>query len=163
MTRIISRVAVAAVAISFTAAAFAADFAPTPGSVAASSQAKKTTGVAGETITAGMVLYVSTDGKLYKADANAAGATTVAGIALHNASANQPLTYATEDLGGINLGNTLDVGQQYVLSDTAGLLKPASDWDVGDYVTVICVAKTASACVMRPLPGGAAAVATPGG
>jgi len=137
-------------------AAFAADISVTAGNVVASSSAKKTTGVAGETITAGQVLYISTDGKMYKADANAAGATTVAGIALGGASANQPVTYAVEDAGGINLGATLTVGLIYTLSATAGGICPSADLTSGDYPTVLCIAKTASACVMKPFGGGVA-------
>lgn len=104
-----------------------ADLSITVASVAPSS-GTTITGVAGETITAGMAVYLkSTDNKLWKAqcDGTAAEADAV-GIALHAALAGQPLTYAANG-AVINLGATTAAGVFYYLSATAGGIGPVAD------------------------------------
>jgi hypothetical protein len=117
----------------------------TAASVLASASAVKTTGVAGATITAGQVLYKdgADSNKMKLADANGAAALRVVeGIALHGASAGQPITYVTRD-PGLTVGATLVVGTSYMLaSDTPGGIAPDADAAAGDYVTVLGVAKS---------------------
>lgn len=101
------------------------------------------TGFAGETITAGMPVYFDTSTRLWmKADANAAtaAARTPQGIALHGASANQPLAVQTK--GDITIGATLTAGVTYYLSDTAGGICPIADVGTGEYYAIIGIAKS---------------------
>ena len=100
---------------------------------------------AGETITAGQVLYADSSdagsAKLADADASLAAATAI-GIALNGASDGQPVRVA---IGGtLDPGFTVTVGTIYVVSDTPGGIKPSADLLAGDYVTVIGVGITAS-------------------
>lgn len=92
-------------------------------------------GTAGETITAGMAVYVkAADSRLWKAqcDGTAAEATAV-GIALHAALAGQPLAYAGN-------GSVIDIGATtsktiYVVSATAGGVAPVADLVTGNYIS----------------------------
>jgi hypothetical protein len=84
-------------------------------------------GPAGETVTAGMPLYLkSSDSRYWKAQAD--GTTeeaTVAGISINGASAGQPVSFVTE--GGMNIGATTAKTTAYMLSATAGGICPQAD------------------------------------
>jgi len=99
---------------------------------------------AGEAITAGMPVYEdSADGLYYKAQANSAAKAKCDGIALNSCAANQPLII--KSTGGIDLGDTLTVGETYVVSDaTAGKIRPIGDLGTGDYPVILGVATTTS-------------------
>ena len=115
-----------------------ADLVITAASVLAGSGAKKVNGTAGATITAGQVVYLdSSDGKYKLADNDSATAAvrSPAGIALHGASANQPLTILSQ--GPITIGATTAVGVVYCLSSTAGGICPDADIATGDYNTIL--------------------------
>lgn len=117
----------------------------TAASVVEGSGANKVAGTAGGALTAGMPLYADTadSNKLKAARANAATTAVVAGIALNNAAAGQPITYQSG--GEINLGATLIVGEIYCLSDAvAGQIVPYADLGTLDYVIPLGVARTAS-------------------
>ena len=95
--------------------------------------------IAGATITAGQALYIdSSDSNKAKTalTTNAATANCV-GLAMHAASANQPIRVMTG--GVVTIGGTSAAGQPYTLSDNAGGLAAAADNGSGDYVTVIAV------------------------
>ena len=133
------------------------DLVITAGSVVAGSNAKKTPGTAGATVTAGQTVYrAAASGKFLLADSDSATAEVraPAGIALNGASDGQPLTIQTE--GDINLGVTLVVGKTYVLSDTPGGIMPVEDLETGDYTTVLGVASAANNLEMKIVIGGAA-------
>lgn len=100
--------------------------------------------VAGATITAGQVVYQdASDLKAKLADCDGAAALgVVKGIALNNASANQPVRVQTA--GDLNIGATLTVGEIYVLSGDAGGVAPEGDLANPDKVSLIGVATTAS-------------------
>lgn len=134
-----------------------ADLVITAGSVIAGSSAKKRTGVAGEAMTAGELLYVdAADGnKLKLTDANPATAHVVAGIALHAAASGQPITYAMED-DDLTIGATVAIGDVLIASPAAGKIAPVADKATGDYVTVVGVAKSAGKVNFKPIPAGAA-------
>lgn len=103
-------------------------------------------GIAGATVTAGMPVYAdSTDsGKLKAADANAsAAAARVVGIAMHGATAGQPLRIMTD--GELNYGAILTVGEIYVAgAGTAGDINPCDDLTAGWYTTILGWARTTS-------------------
>jgi len=125
-----------------------ADKSVTAANVLASANAKLARGVAGETITAGQVLYkLSSDQRLYLADANASAATADAvGIALHGAALGQPIEYVEED-PDFSPGFTLvlsvaaDSGV-YVLSATPGGVAPMDDLAAAMFPVVLMVAKS---------------------
>jgi hypothetical protein len=132
-----------------------------PANVIASPSATKGTGVAGVTITAGQVLYkdAADSNKLKLSDANGAAALRVVdGIALHGASAGQPITYVTRD-PLLVLGTTLVAGTSYMLaSDTPGGIAPIADAAAGDYVTSLGVAHSTTELNFQPVASGAVKV-----
>lgn len=106
--------------------------------------------LAGETITQGQSVYISTsDGRAYKADANAsAAASTARGIAVSGASAGQPIAIQTG--GDINMGATLVANTAYVVGATAGDVAPIADLTTGWYGCLLGIAISASVLRMPP-------------
>lgn len=108
-----------------------ADLSITAANVAKASNAQvQSSYPAGETITAGQVVYLkSTDSKWYKAQADGtaeeAGASVTVGIALHGSLANQPLV--VQIAGTITIGGTVTVATEYVISAAAGGIAPHAD------------------------------------
>lgn len=117
------------------------DLTITAANVVAGAGSSKSTGTAGETITAGQAVYLASATKKYmKADANAATAEAreAVGIALNGASLNQPLTVLRS--GPVTIGATMTAGTAYYLSDTAGGICPVADIGSGEYVCLIGLA-----------------------
>jgi hypothetical protein len=110
----------------------------TPGSVR--DYGTVTQGIAGATLTAGMVLQLSS-GALIAATNTSALNATVVGIALNGASANQRCDYLIA--GNLDLGATVAVGKVYVLG-TAGTIIPVDDIAGGEFVTIVGVGLVAS-------------------
>lgn len=77
------------------------------------------TRLAAETITAGQSLYAPASTTCGLADSDAAGKTTVIGVALNGGATGQPIVYAKTG-GTITLGATMVAGLDYYLSATAG-------------------------------------------
>lgn len=115
-----------------------ADISVTAASVKKNSKTIIGSGTAGETVTAGQAVYKNADGKLYLADADLSKAAAAAvGVALHGASADQPLEYV--EGGEYEAGGTTAVGTIYVASGTAGGIQTAGDLASNDWTTVIGV------------------------
>lgn len=122
-----------------------ADLTITPANVVAGSNASIASGTAGETITAGQAVYLSSTTKKWMlADSNSATseARQAKGIALNGASLNQPVSVQTS--GDITIGGTLVAGSAYYLSETPGGIQPAADLAVGEYVCLLGLAKSIS-------------------
>ena len=142
------------------------DVSITAANVVAGANAKKRTGTAGSTITAGQAVYEdSSDSFKFKlADANASAATAkCVGIALHGASSGQPLTIVEED-DDFTPGGTLSISAAaddgvYVLSGTAGGIAPVGDLASGWYPVVLGVAKSTTKMILKPIRGTAALTA----
>ncbi len=118
-----------------------ADLTITPANVVAGTNAVRDIGTAGETITAGKVVYFDAATNKWKlSDNNATGTRTVHGIALNGASLNQPVSVAKH--GDITIGATLVAGQDYWLSATAGGICPRADLATGMDPILIGVAKS---------------------
>lgn len=101
-------------------------------------------GRAGETITAGKVVYKDASTKKYLlADNNSV---TVAarqgiGIALNGAALDQPLE--VQRSGDITIGAALTAGAPYYLSETAGGIQPAADLvTTGEYICLLGLAES---------------------
>jgi hypothetical protein len=129
----------------------------TAGSVIPSSSAVIKYGVAGETITAGQVLYVEPVTNLMKlCDANSTAAiATAAGIATNGASVNQRVYYCTEDTGGFAIGATILSGDTLWTSATAGgITKTAADNVNPVYATVLGVMTSTTLARIKIVAGG---------
>ncbi len=111
----------------------------TAASVIAASDAGTEWGIAGETITAGQLVYrLASDGELYLAQADAAATDAVLGVALHAASDGQPLKILQS--GQLTINDDATAGVVYCLDDAvAGAIVPWADLtaDGTDYLTII--------------------------
>ena len=126
-----------------------ADLTVTAASVLASAAATNVrNGIAGETLTAGMPVYIDTaDGNsLKKAQATSAKHACV-GITTSAAADGQPIAYTASDTS-FAIGSTVVVGTVYCVSATAGGICPLVDLVSPDYVTVLGVANTTSTIVL---------------
>ena len=118
------------------------DITVTVTAVIAGSNAKKESGIAGETIAQGKVCYRrASDNKYMLADNNSATAEArmARGISLNSAALNQPLTITT---GGDLTLNGLTAGTAYYLSDTPGGICPLADLLTGEFVCLLGLAKS---------------------
>lgn len=134
-----------------------ADLSITAANVVRGTDSTISTGIAGATITAGQAVYLDTANNRYKlADNNGASALvrTPVGIALHGASAGQPLTILTG--GDVTIGATLTAGVAYYLSDTPGGICPVADLLTGEYPTLIGIAKSTTVLDVNIQPSGVA-------
>lgn len=122
-----------------------ADLVITAASVVADPSAARVSGQAGEAITAGKAVYLSSTSKKWMlADSNSATAEAkrAGGIALNGAALNQPLVVCTG--GPITMGATLVPGDPYYLSETPGGIQPAADLGAGENVCQLGLAISAS-------------------
>lgn len=111
--------------------------------VVAGADSSAVSGVAGELITAGKAVYLSSSTKKWMlADSNSATveARQAKGIALNGASLNQPIS--VHKSGDLTIGATLVAGQAIYMSDTAGGLCPLADVGAGEYLCLIGLAKS---------------------
>ncbi|PDS67960.1 hypothetical protein [Rhizobium phaseoli] len=122
-----------------------ADLVIVAANVVAGADSTAVNGVAGETITAGKAVYLSSTTKKWMlADSNSATAEArqAKGIALNGASLNQPI--AVHKSGDLTIGATLVAGTAYYLSDTPGGICPLADVGAGEYVCLLGLAKSTS-------------------
>jgi hypothetical protein len=134
-----------------------ADLSITASSVIADSSARMATGTAGETVTAGKMVYYDTATRTYKLADNNSGTAAVRspiGMALHAASTGQPLTIAKG--GDITLGAVLTAGISYYLSDTPGGICPVADLTTGEYPVLVGMARSTSVLSLRIQEAGVA-------
>lgn len=122
-----------------------ADIAITAANVLPGTNAIKTTGVAGATITQGQQVYLDATTQTWKLadnDAAAAAAHHDQGTALVGCSAGQPIVVQTG--GDITIGGALTAGTAYYLSATAGAICPVADLVTGKTVCQVGLAKSAT-------------------
>jgi|SRR6185436_743581 len=133
-----------------------ADISITPASVVKGADAVVGQGIAGATILAGQSVARDTDGliKLYDSDSANSNIRTLLGVALHGASASQPIQFQTG--GNITIGGTVVTGTVYLGSDTAGGIRPAVDLNSGDFTSVLGIAISAAAIKIGIVNGGVA-------
>lgn len=117
----------------------------TPASVAGGTVPQTVTGTFGETVTAGQLVYRKTsDGKFYKADADATavGANVeidnVYGVAVTGGASGESGTI--QRTGDYTCGGTVVPGTVYALSATAGGFTAIGNLVATDYVTVLGIA-----------------------
>jgi len=117
------------------------DLSQTSGNVEWNSGTNQKTGIAGEAITAGEPVYISSsDGRLYAAEAGDTAAKAAAvGIATATAEkAGAIISYAPPG-ANIDVGASTTQAEVYVVSATAGGIAPVADLVEDDYVTVLFV------------------------
>ena len=120
-----------------------ADITITAANVLAASNATTVDVNAGETVTAGQLVYIdAADGEAKLVDNDAEATSEVKGVALNGADDGQPLEVCTR--GNLNPGATVVVGTIYCSSSTAGGIAPAADLATGDFTTILGVATTAA-------------------
>lgn len=130
-----------------------ADISITAGNVVPSATASTVHGTAGATITAGQTVYLDTTTNTYKlCDADVAASAVCAGIALHGASAGQPLTILTD--GQITIGATVVRGTAYYVSLNAGGICPVADISTGDYVSLVGIADSTTTILVKRINTG---------
>jgi hypothetical protein len=119
-----------------------ADLSQTAANVKLKSATQVTVGIAGESLTQGQPVYLSSS-KWYRCDANDTAAKAVAaGIAL-TPSATDGYVIIAPNGATVDLGATLTVGQTYVVSSNVGAIAPIGDLATGHYVTTLGVATAA--------------------
>jgi hypothetical protein len=118
------------------------DIVITPGSVIPDANAVIEHGWAGETITAGKVVYRadSVDGRYKLADNNSVTAEVrlPRGIALNGASIGQPVAILKS--GRVTIGGTMTANVTYYLGDSPGGICPVGDLAAGEYPAIIGMA-----------------------
>jgi hypothetical protein len=118
----------------------------TPGSVLRVDGDKVHGYLAGATITAGMSVYVDSNGAVQiGTNATSAGSGVSAqlvGVALNGGSSGQDIAILKTG-GTVNIGGTVAVGKQYCLG-TAGGIIPVDDIATGEYITTVGVGITAA-------------------
>ena len=123
-----------------------ADITITAGNVKQGSGSGLQRGLAGVTIAAGEAVYLDPVDNRYKladCDAADAAARKPDGFAVNSAGVGQPL--AVQGGGDITLGAaTLIAGTTYYLSPNPGKIAPLADVAVGDYWTIVGIARSAS-------------------
>lgn len=135
-----------------------ADISVTATAVVKSTGANSNAVIWGETVTAGMCVYLAADGKWYKAVTTSGGTAIQAGslglgIAQTGGAANQPGFVQTT--GDLTIGATIAVGVFYYVSQTAagGFSLPA-DLGTGDYSSIIGYGKTTAVMTVLPIATG---------
>ncbi|WP_337186584.1 hypothetical protein [Phenylobacterium sp.] len=114
-----------------------ADLTITAANVLQGAGARTETGLAGAAVTAGQVVAKEATGKYVLADCDHATSAlrSPAGIALHAAAANQPLTVLVK--GKVAIGATVAASVPYFLSPTAGGICPLDDVLAGDFAVFL--------------------------
>jgi len=131
------------------------DISITAASVVAAASAVKQTGIAGEAITAGQVVYkAAATGKFMLCDGDSATAAVRVplGIALNGGSDGQPMVIAKS--GDVTIGATLTAGTAYYLGDDPGGICPLADVTTGDDVVLIGLAKSTSVLAVNIIVSG---------
>lgn len=132
------------------------DFAITASQVLPGTDASATfeNGIAGLALTAGQPVFLDAATTTYRpADTNStAPEAVVRGIALHAASAGQPIRVQSGGTLTIGAGAAVPVGGVVVLSATAGGLAPVADLATGHRTTVIGVGGALNTLILRIWP-----------
>ncbi len=104
---------------------------------------------AGAAITAGQTVYVS-GGTAYLADCDNTSTTAgMRGIAVCSAASGQKVVVQSSGTIVIGAAASITEGTVFVLSDTAGGIKPVADLASGDYVTYIGVGDDSNGIVLN--------------
>lgn len=115
--------------------------------------------VAGENLTPFVPVYVnSSDGKVYKCDANDNTKLVMVGVTMNTATLGQKVVVGA---GKIDVGAILTKGLYYVVSATAGLVMETADLVEDDYIVQVGFAMTTSIMNVIPVNWGVQTPAAP--
>lgn len=134
-----------------------ADITVTAASVLPTTTTTTDSGIAGETLTAGVPIYkkASDSNYFWQTDADLSQeAAQAAGISLHGAARGQPIKFAT---GGDLTIPTMVAGTAYCCSAAAGKICPSADVDTGTtlYMTILGVSSSTTNLKLAIMPSGA--------
>jgi hypothetical protein len=133
-----------------------ADISQTAANVIASASARRISKTAASAITAGQPVYLTSNGAVAPADANASATTAnVLGIAENGGGTGQRISVITKD-PSLVIGATVAIGDVLILSATAGGIAPVADLATGHFCTVLGVAISTTAINFAPVAAGAA-------
>lgn len=106
----------------------------------------------GQTITAGNVVTLDSNGDIVQAANTSWALSGQYGIyiALTDAAAGQECTYANPD-AVIDIGSVSTDGIMYFVSSTAGSVEPYADLTTGDYLTAVCYGDANDDLVLSPI------------
>lgn len=111
----------------------------------------------GEAVTHAQPLYLGTDNKYYKADANLSlAASKAVAVSLSSASTDGYVVIVETEESLVNLGATLTVGETYVVSATAGAICPIGDLTTGAYPCILGIATTTALLKLNIFSSGVA-------
>jgi hypothetical protein len=132
-----------------------ADLSQTPANVKVmAGSARVLISQAGEAITQGQPVYLATDNKWYRCDANdGAIKANCDGIALTSAATSGFFVRALPG-SDVDVGATLVIGETYIVSVNVGAIAPIGDLASASYVTPLGVAVGATTLRFNPKPSG---------
>jgi hypothetical protein len=131
-----------------------ADLSITTANVRLKSAGRVTVQTAGESLVEGDPVYLATDNKWYRCDANdGAIKARCGGIALTSAAANGFFVMAQPGCD-LDIGATLAVGETYVVSVNVGKIAPIGDLASSSWVTTLGVATATSTLRFEPVVSG---------
>jgi hypothetical protein len=131
-----------------------ADLTQATANVKLKSVARVTAVIAGEAVVEGEPVYLATDNKWYRCDANdGAIKARCGGIVLTPSATNGQFVIALPG-ADIDLGATLAVGETYVVSVNVGKIAPIGDLASASWVTTLGVATTTSTLRFDPVVSG---------
>lgn len=124
-----------------------ADITQTPANVKSGINAITSLVRAGEAITQGQPVYLSTtDGKYYRADANDSAKYNATAIALTPAATDE--YFLIQTAGQMNLGATLTTGSVYVVSANVGAIAPVADIATGWYPSILAISISTTVVIL---------------
>ena len=129
------------------------DLTITAASVVKGAVSQTETGIAGEAITQGEVVFKNASSEYVLSDADDTSLDEVSGIALNAAADGQPLEVLLPG-SDITIGATLTAGLPYFLSATAGAIAPEADLTTGDRKILLGIAKSTTVLFFRPIDRG---------
>lgn len=129
------------------------DISITAANVAKGANSQTETGVAGEALTAGEVVFKNASGEWVLSDADDTDLDEVGGITLNDAADGQPVEILLPG-SDVTIGGTLTAGTTYYLSANAGGIAPFADLGNPDRVICLGIAKSTSVLFFRPLDSG---------
>ncbi len=133
-----------------------ADLTITEANVQHSAAADIRHGIAAEAITAGEVIYQNSSTQMALADNNVDAATAaIAGVAASSAAgAGQPISWAVSDPAFV-IGATVEVGEAYAVSATAGGIAPILDLAASAYFSLVGIGVSTTEIWLKPIATGA--------
>lgn len=129
------------------------DLTITAANVVKGSSSSTETGVAGEAITQGEVVFKNASGEYVLSDADDTSLDEVGGIALNAAEDGQPVEVLLPG-SDITIGATMTAGLPYFLSATAGAIAPEADLTTGDRKIQLGWATSTTVLHFRPYDTG---------